>query len=159
MLGAEAGRRFADVLVDVVTETAMSYPLILHGKEVFFTYDILGDGEKRNICPREIFSRNLQNDEIMRIDFEKKFTQEEIDDCLKKGMCFSKLRGLEAMKAEEELLDCYEQIWQNYYEAENPDDLFLQQRWKELFMDLIPDSSLRRLYLLIGKEMLEKETK
>lgn len=157
MLGVKAGKRFAEVIIDIITETAMSYPMILLEEEVFFTYDVIKNGEERVLCPQEIFRRNLQSNEIQRASFAEVFKEEELALCLSQGMKPSLLRGLEAIEAEEELLDCYEQIWQSYYITEEDELLVCQRRWKELFESLIPRSALYQLYLLVGKEMFEKE--
>ena len=157
MLSFEANERFSSVYLSIETEVAVSYPMILPQKEVFFTYECKKTEEGRWIYPLELFCRNLQSNEISRAACAECFSEEELQACLSETLGTTSLKGEEAFLVEQELLDCYEQIWQDYYRTEDEEQLLLQKKWRELFELLVAHGALKRLYLLVGKEMFGKE--
>ena len=155
MLGFEAAERFGDSLLSVEVEYSVSYPIILPKEEVFFTYTSQKEEEDVVIVPGEICRRNLATGEIT-----KKLIQEEITEDVLATMTgnqeVSPLTGRELFKMEKELLSCYEQIWENYYQTKESEKNFLQKRWKELFDILVKDGPVLKMYQYFGREMLEK---
>lgn len=143
--------RFRSAFSAALNGWSASLPVCSNEQEILFFYiaDETEEGEGYLSSVEKIYVLNRQSGEISERDPEA-VTETAVAAGTEIGQA---LEGDEALDAEDEYLDAYEQFIAAA-DASEADDLL--QRMKECFEQLVPPSALRRAYLAVCPEFFEK---
>lgn len=137
----EAIERRFHFVKEIITEYAVSLPIILPDEERVFTYEWVEQEGYKVILIHDLYSLNLINNIVNKSSIEEKgFRSNRIADGAK---------GLVAIEIEEKYMAFYEKIRRDFYKS----TLSERNQLKEYFNQLITDEALIEMYKRFGKEM------
>lgn len=126
---------------EIITEYAVSLPIILPDKERVFTYEWVGQEGNKVILIHDLYSLNLSNNTVNKSPIEEKG--------LRSNRIADGVKGLAAIEIEEKYMALYEKIRKDFYKS----TLSEKNQLKEYFNQLITDEALIEMYKRFGKEM------
>lgn len=125
---------------EIITEYAVSLPIILPEEERVFTYEWVEQDGNKVILIHDLYSLNLSNNTVNKNPIEEK------------GLCSNRVadgvKGLAAIEIEEKYMALYERIRRDFYKS----TLSERNQLKEYFNQLITDEALIEMYKRFGKE-------
>ena len=140
MFTARLEERF-HILEELITEYAVSLPIILPDQERIFSYGWIKEGEKKRILIHDLYILDRKNAEVRKEKIEETGAESRR---IAEG-----LKGIAAYELEEKYMELYEEIRENYYSA-LPEK---RAQLKGYFEKLITDEALIEIYKKYGKEM------
>lgn len=126
---------------EIITEYAVSLPIILPDKERVFTYEWVEQEGNKVILIHDLYSLNLSNNTVNKSPIEEKG--------LRSNRIADGVKGLAAIEIEEKYMALYEKIRKDFYKS----TLSERNQLKEYFNQLITDEALIEMYKRFGKEM------
>ena len=146
--------RFKEVFSQIEIELAQSFPVINHDCEFLFFYSTSGNDEySYKINKIEyIFSRNIFNAEIKRIEF-CDIDQNLINKCSGEIICPS-IFDEEAFVVEDSYYSNYEVVYDAVLNGMKINNKVAKQLLQD-FERLIPDGSIKDLYKKLGRQMFD----
>lgn len=126
---------------EIITEYAVSLPIILPDKERVFTYEWVEQEDNKVILIHDLYSLNLSNNTVNKSSIEEKG--------LRSNRIADGVKGLAAIEIEEKYMALYEKIRKDFYKS----TLSERNQLKEYFNQLITDEALIEMYKRFGKEM------
>lgn len=126
---------------ELITEYAVSLPIILPKEERIFTYEWIENDGNKVMLVHDLYSLDLNSNTVGKKSLEEKGARS--------NRIASGVKGLAAIEIEEKYMSLYEKVRDVFYGAMSSERVQL----KDYFEQLITDEALIEVYKRFGKEM------
>ena len=126
---------------ELITEYAVSLPIILPNEELIFTYEWVENEGNKVILIHDLYSLDLNSNTVNKKSLEEKGARS--------NRIANGVKGLAAIEMEEKYMSLYEKNRDTFYATVSPE----KNQLKEYFDQLITDEALIEVYKRFGKEM------
>lgn len=126
---------------ELITEHAISLPIILPNEERIFTFTWIKEGNSKEIVIHDLYVLDLEKKTVSKTTIEKKG--------LPSNRIAEGVKGTDAYEILEKYMVLYEKIRNNYYKESSLE----KKQLKQYFDQLITDEALIETYKKYGKEM------